>query len=236
MRRSALQRALGVHFKDLDLLEQALVHPSYINELPDGQKSSATYERLEFLGDAVLGVVVAAEVFRRSPDLSEGELTRLRSSLVRGSTLAQVARVLRLGEHLKLGRGEEASGGRERESNLAAAFEALVGAVFLDRGFETAGKFALTAMDLEIEELLTKGVPQDDKSRLQEVSQRMGKPPPQYRLVGQAGPDHARSFQIEVMVDGRVLGTGTGGRKADAEKQAAAEALMRLEPMDSPGT
>ena len=235
MRRSALELALGVRFKDRDLLEQALVHPSYVNEVRPGEKSPATYERLEFLGDAVLGVAVAAEIYRRGPELSEGELTRLRSSLVRDSTLTRVARVLFLGEHLTLGKGEEASGGRERDSNLAAAFEAVVGAVFLDRGFESAATFALGAMSLEMEGLLAKGVPQDDKSRLQELSQRMGKPPPEYKLVGQAGLDHARSFQIEVMMDGQVMGKGSGGRKADAEKRAAGDALKRLELADSPG-
>lgn len=173
-----LEARLGLAFRDRRLLEQALVHPSYLNENPGFPLGSN--ERLEFLGDAVIGLVVGLELFQRQPHLSEGELTKLRSYLVRGETLARVAGGLKLGLYLALGRGEEATGGRRRRSNLAAALEALVGAIFLDQGYEVARGFVLRAMDGEIAEVLREGVPQDAKSRLQEVLQRMGNPPPHY--------------------------------------------------------
>ena len=231
MKPSALERALGLRFKNKKLLEQALAHPSFLNESKLGEGPEESYERLEFLGDAVVEVVVTVELYKRCPELSEGQLTKLRSSLVRGRTLARVARVLEVGPLLKLGKGEESSGGRERDSNLAAVFEALVGAAFLDRGYESTRKMAVRLMSEEMGELLAGGVPEDPKSLLQEAAQSKGGSPPQYRLVDAGGPDHARGFNVEVVLGGQVMGYGQGRRKLDAEKQAAQEALNLL---DSP--
>ena len=228
LRSIALERALGLRFKNQSLLRQALVHPSYLNEAPSDLNPIASYERLEFLGDAVLGVTITSELFTRCPDFLEGQLTKLRSSLVRGKTLAKVAREIGLGQHLKFGKGEESTGGRDRESNLAAALEALIGAVFVDRGFSDAKKLVLKMMRAEIEGLLSEGVPEDPKSRLQELVQRMGGVPPRYQPANGGGSSHS-GFDIQVMLDGKVMGEGHGNRKVDAEKQAAQEALRRLE-------
>ena len=229
MNPSALELKIRLRFKNRRLLEQALAHPSYLNEIQDDPGTGDSYERLEFLGDSALGLAITLELYKRYPDLAEGELTKLRSSLVRRMTLARVARRLELGQHLNLGKGEESTGGRDRDSNLADAFEALVGAVFLDNGFDITTKFILEIMREEVESLLEDGIPEDPKSRLQELIQRTGGPSPSYRVVKAGGPDHHKSFSVEVVMDDRVMGTGHGRRKLDAEKQAAKEALGRLE-------
>ena len=234
MKPTALERELGLRFKSRELLEQALEHPSYLNEARLDKRASGAYGRLEFLGDAVLGLAITLELFKRFPDLPEGQLTKLRSSLVKGKTLAIVSRGLELGQHIRLGKGEESSGGRDRESNLAATFESLVGAVLLDRGFETAQKFVLRIMREEMQRLLSEGVPEDPKSRLQELVQSMKGMHPSYRLVEAAGHDHARSFDVEVVLDGQVMGRGRATRKADAEMRAAEEALQRLSTTAGP--
>ena len=228
MKRNPLEQKLRTRFKDRRLLEQALVHPSYLNEAAPDQRPAESYERLEFLGDAVLGASVASELFRRCPQLDEGELTKLRSSLVRGRALAKIARDLELGAYLQLGKGEESAGGYDRDSILAAVLEALVGAVYTDKGFEPARKFVLELMKSEFESLLAAGVPEDPKSQLQELVQRSGGVPPEYRLINTQGPDHARHFEVEVILDGEPMGRGWGQRKLDAEKQAALQALDRM--------
>jgi ribonuclease-3 len=229
LKPTRLEQKLNLSFKDKGLLDQALAHPSYLNELPPGEGPTSSYERLEFLGDAMLGAAITLELYQRCPHLPEGQLTRLRSSLVEGKALAGVARRLELGQHLKLGRGEESTGGRDRDSNLAASLEALVGAIFLDGGFDAARDFVLGTMRDEVEGHLAAGVPEDPKSRLQELVQSMSGETPRYRLVEAGGPDHAKSFDVEVVMDGQVMGRGRGKRKLDAEKQAAEEALRRLE-------
>jgi len=228
LKRNPLEQKLRTRFKDRRLLEQALVHPSYLNEAAPDQRPAASYERLEFLGDAVLGASVASELFRRCPQLDEGELTKMRSSLVRGRALAKISRELGLGAYLKLGKGEEATGGYDRDSILAAVLEALVGAVYTDKGFEPARKFVLNLLGSEIEASLSAGVPEDPKSRLQERVQQSGGAPPEYRLISTEGPDHARHFEVEVILDGQPMGRGWGQRKLDAEKQAAVQALDQL--------
>ena len=188
----------------------------------------ASYQRLEFLGDAILGSVIALELFQRCPDLDEGDLTKLRSHLVQKSSLAAVAKRLDLGSHLNLGRGEEASGGEDRESNLSAAFEALIGAVYLDQGPVAATSLILGLMSNEIDGVQKLGAPQDPKSSLQEMVQAKGGEPPHYRVVDQEGPHHDRTFDVEVLIDGQVKGTGSGKRKLDAERQAALKAIETL--------
>jgi ribonuclease-3 len=232
-RKSGLEARLGVKFKNPALLRQALVHSSYVNENPGLAPESN--ERLEFLGDAVLGLIVADELFTAYPRLDEGKLTELRTQLVRRDTLAAAARALGLGEALLFGRGEEAGGGRERPTNLARSFEALVGAIFLDGGLTKTRTFVRRTLIGQVE-LRADGVfPQDPKSQLQELSQSLYQTTPSYRLIEAAGPDHARHFTIEVVIDGQTLGRGEGRSKQQAEKEAARQALERLLPEGNGG-
>ena len=227
-RLDSLERRLPAPFRDRDLLSQALVHSSYLNENPDTFPESN--ERLEFLGDALLGLVVARDLYERYPDLPEGALTALRSALVRGETLARVGRSLDLGQCLVMGKGESASGGRERPTNLAAALEALVGAVFLDSGYETARAFVLDVLADELSEIERRPAPKSPKSLLQERVQAQGLAAPAYRIVEATGDDDSRRFAAEAVVDGKVVGRGAGRRKHVAEEEAAQEALKSLEP------
>ena len=219
---------MGLRFKNCQLLEEALAHPSYQNENPEFTLGS--YQRLEFLGDSVLSLAITMELFHRHPDLDEGQLTRLRSNLVKGTSLAQVSNQVNLGQYLLLGKGEEASGGRQRESILAASFESLVGAVFVDRGYDAARRFVLKIMKNLLDEQLFKngGVPEDPKSLLQQETQRKGWGRPYYRTVKAAGPNHSRTFRVEVEVQGQVVGLGAGTRKAEAESKAAQQGLLHL--------
>lgn len=221
---SELEERMGVSFKELPLLEEALVHSSYLNENP--HFTIPTNERLEFLGDAVLGLIVAEELYRRFPSLSEGDLTRLRSALVRQETLAKLARPLKLGDYLLMGKGEEASGGRSRQGNLARAFEAVLGAIYLDQGIEAASAFLARTLFPEIERLHNEGEP-DYKSRLQQLvqSRRMKAV---YSPVDETGPEHEKRFVVEVLVEGAVQGRGEGKSKKEAEQEAARQALQNL--------
>jgi ribonuclease-3 len=222
-----LESALGSKFRNPELLQQALVHRSFLNE--QGGQPSDSYERLEYLGDAVLELTVSTELYRRFPLISEGELTKRRAVLVCGESLAGVARRLGLGEFLLLGKGEEAAGGRQRDSILAAAFEAVVAAVYLDQNYEHANRVVLRLMDQELEELFNQGTPPENpKSRLQEYVQARGVPTPRYRLVSSEGPDHCPQFTVEALVDGQAMGIGRGGKRSEAEQDAAQDALNRL--------
>ena len=214
-------------FKDSAVLRQALVHSSYVNENPELAPDSN--ERLEFLGDAVLGLVVANDLFAAYPDQDEGKLTELRAHLVRRDTLARAARRLDLGNELLLGRGEDVGGGRDRPTNLAHAYEAVVGAIFLDSGYAGASDFVRRSLQVEFQALTERAFPIDPKSRLQEISQSRYQTTPVYRLVGAQGPDHARRYTVEVAIDGLSLGTGEGSSKQQAEKEAAQHALERLD-------
>jgi ribonuclease-3 len=225
---------LGVKFKNHALLQQALIHSSYVNENP--QLAPESNERLEFLGDAVLGLIVADELYAAYPDQDEGHLTELRTHLVRRDTLAHAAKRMELGSDLLLGRGEEAGGGRARPTNLAHIYESVTGAVFLDGGLKAARKFVLKSLGPEFEAMTERAFPIDPKSRLQEMSQSRYQSPPHYRLVLQEGPDHARRFTMEVSVNGNVYGVGVGRSKQDAEKEAAREALAHLEQPNEPET
>jgi ribonuclease-3 len=222
-----LEAELPFAFRNQDLLRQALVHTSYLNENPGIGVGSN--ERMEFLGDAALGVVVAQLLYNDYPDVDEGKLTELRAHLVRRDTLARAAAQLGLGEALQLGRGEDAAGGRRRPTNLARAYEALVGAVFLDGGFARVKRFVKYSLRDELTALRQKGMPYDPKSRLQEVVQSRWQTTPSYRLVKSEGPDHARRFTVQVVVTGKSLGTGEGRSKQMAEKEAAQQALEAIE-------
>ena len=218
---------LGFSFKDPSLLRLALVHRSYCNE--NGLDPSESYERLEFLGDAVLELAVSTELYRRLPEADEGELTKTRSSLVRRETLAQIARRIDLGKYILVGKGVDTSNGRQQDSVLAAAFEALVAAVYLDQGNEFTRQFIINLIDVELTVVeRAGGPPENPKSKLQEMVQRQGLNPPKYRLVSSEGPDHGPVFTVEVLVDGEVVGTGAGGKKTEAERAAAEAALAAL--------
>ena len=218
---------LGVAFRDPKLLQQALLHRSFVNE--EGLLPNDSYERMEFLGDAVLELIISTEIYQGCPAQGEGDLTKGRAALVCRETLARVARRLGLGQDLQLGKGEEVSGGRDRDSILAAAFEAVVAAVYLDRGYDEARKFILRVMAQELEECSRGGTPPENpKSRLQEYVQGSGRPTPRYRVVSSEGPDHGPVFTIEVLVEDEVVGVGRGGKKTDAEGAAASDALANL--------
>jgi ribonuclease-3 len=223
---AALQKALGITFKEPALLEQALVHSSYINENP--AFSPGHNERLELLGDAVLGLIIAEELYRNFPDITEGELTRLRAALVRRDTLARIARFISLGDFLYMGKGEEAGGGRSKPSNLAGALEAVIGAVYLDRGLAKSRDVVARLFAAEWPKLTRPGAGVDYKSRLQELIQSRFQQPPVYRLVEETGQPHDRTFTVEVTLNNEVLGRGYGKSKKLAETEAARAALERL--------
>ena len=223
----ALEIALGFSFKNPDLLHQSLVHLSYCNE--NGLHSSDSYERLEFLGDAVVELAISTELYSRFPDADEGELTKTRSSLVRGETLAQIARRINLGSYLFVGNGVEITNGRDQNSVLAAAFEALIAAVYIDQGNEFTRNLILELFSDRL--ALTKqagGPPENPKSLLQELVQGQGLNPPTYNLVSSEGPDHGPIFTVDVLINGQIVGTGAGGKKSEAEGAAARSALAAL--------
>jgi ribonuclease-3 len=224
---ATLQTILGVTFQDPLLLQQALTHRSFLNENPDFPLPSN--ERLEFLGDALLGFVVAEKLHSDLPHLWEGALTVLRAALVCNETLARIASSFHLGDHLYLGRGEEMSGGRHRQSNLSSALEAVIGAIFVDQGFPVAKEFVLRLMNgmvvKIIEEESIEESTKDYKSRLQVLVQAEQQITPVYRIVEEKGPAHDKLFTVEVMVGDAVLGRGSGKGKRAAEQKAAQAAL-----------
>ncbi|MGD0795119.1 MAG: ribonuclease III [Dehalococcoidales bacterium] len=224
--KDALQETLGIKLANPVLLEQALVHSSYINENPTF--ALGHNERLEFLGDAVLDCIVAEKLYQDFPDLNEGEMTKLRAALVRRETLAGSARRINLGEYLLMGKGEEASGGRDKEPNLAGALEAVVAAVYLDRGLAATAELVFRLLDDTWIKVIQQGTGTDYKSRLQEVIQYRFQLTPSYRLIAETGPDHAKNFTVEVSAGSRILGKGTGKSKKLAETEAARAALERL--------
>lgn len=219
-----VQHGLGFH--DRRLLQQAFVHRSYMNEHGPEDDTLADNERMEFLGDSVLGFVVSDLLYERYPEAPEGTLTHLRTLLVRRETLAQLAMDLDLGSHLLLGVGEEQSGGRHRLATLCACFEAVIGALFLDRGLDSVRAFALPRLQAILDGMEVDVMPKDPKSRFQEHAQRTLGFTPRYKVVDTQGPDHARIFSIVVSVKGVPKGVGTGLSKQDASQAAAAMALV----------
>ena len=218
----ALAARLGHRFDDERLLREALVHRSYRNEFPDEPRHN---ERLEFLGDAVLDLIVAEVLMERLPESAEGELTRRRAAVVNEQSLARTARRLDLGGALLLGRGEELNNGRDRSSILADAVEALVGAIYLDAGYAAARDAALEWLAPLLEMAASGAAPGDHKTVLQERLQALGRGAPRYRVVGETGPDHEKVFEVEITIGEAVLARGTGRSKKDAEKEAARRAL-----------
>jgi len=222
----AFQQSLGVSFNQPALLQQALTHSSYANE--NSTIAPVSNERLEFLGDAVLGLMVGERLFRDFPELSEGQMTKLRAHLVKQETLAVVAKDIGLGDQLYLGKGEEGSGGSEKPANLARGLEAVIAAVYLDQGAAVAEAFIWKLLQPELLSAFIAGVVTDFKSRLQEYLQGQTQSAPVYHLVETMGPDHDRTFVVEVRSGGESLAQGIGKNKKSAEAEAARLALEKL--------
>ncbi len=225
-RREAIEELLDVDFKDRELLRQALTHRSYAHEacLP----VDSTYERLEFLGDAVLDVVISDYLYRRHDELNEGDLTRIRSFLVNMNSLADTAREIGLGKYVLLSREEKTDGGGEKASIIADVLEALIGAVYLDQGLEKAAVLSLRLFEGKLEAAVSGTLDYDYKSRLQETVVKARGILPRYRLR-EEGPDHCKTFHAAVFIGNEKMGRGSGSSKKEAEQSAAREALNRLE-------
>lgn len=219
---TGLEEKLGYKFRNSLLLGEALTHPSLAYE---SRRPHFDNQRLEFLGDAVLQLVLTEELFRMFPEFPEGRLTKLRARLVSRQALAKFAAGLEIGSYVMLGKGEESSGGRKRVSTLADAFEALIGAIYLDAGTEPAREVILTICGEKIDELVVSPEERNPKGELQEALQAISPEAPCYRILGESGPDHRKVFQVEVIWQGRQLGNGRGKSKKEAEARAASDAL-----------
>ncbi len=227
----ALEARLGYRFRDRGLLEHALTHKSKAHEDPSG--GVVDNESMEFLGDAVLGLVVAEALFRAFPGYSEGQKSKIKANLVSTLALAEMAEQLGLGEHMILGRGEEKTGGRHKQALLADTCEALIAAIYLDGGLEPARQFLAREFAPAIEQARTpEYFGRDHKSRLQERLQALGRPLPAYRVAGEAGPDHRKMFHVEVVVGDDVIAQGMGRTKKEAEQEGARLALVSLGTKD----
>jgi len=221
---------IGLGFKNQILLTRSLTHRSYINENPDALEDN---ERLEFLGDAVLDFVVGAWLYHHYPEMTEGELTLVRTALVRTEQLAEFARQIDLGRAIRLGQGEIVSGGRRRSALLCAGFEALIGGLYLDQGIEAVELFFEPYLSKAVSKILVRGQPRDPKSLLQEWTQARGMSPPEYQTIKESGPDHEKVFTVQVTVEDLVDGVGKGYSKREASKLAAKEALDKLSEMNN---
>lgn len=237
---TALEERLGHKFSNRELLDRALTHSSAIPELRGAAADTSKNldlsdnERLEFLGDAVLELLSSEYLLAAFPEWSEGQLSKSRARIVNAGSLESAARRLRLGEHLRLGRGEEKTGGREKQTLLADAFEAIVAAVYLDAGLGAARELLQRVLfEQALEERGERIAESDRKSALQELLQGRGQPPAEYRLAGESGPDHQKTFEIEVWISGECLARGVGNTKKEAEQRAARSALQQLERMGS---
>ena len=222
-----LQMRIGYRFRDRGLLEHALTHKSRAAE--DATGGVADNESLEFLGDAVLGLVVVDTLFHQYPTYSEGQKSKVKAAVVSTQSLARRAEMIQLGDHLILGRGEEKTGGRFKQALLADAYEALIAAIYLDGGIEAATAFLRRELKEDIDAGSAQTIAPDYKSALQERVQANGLPLPEYRVSGSEGPDHRKTFTIEVVVNGEVFGAATGRAKKEAEQEAARLALARLD-------
>jgi len=223
-----LQQTLSIVFNDPSLLKQALTHSSYSHENPG--LAPASNERLEFLGDAVLGMIAAEKLYNESSKLNEGEMTKLRAVLINKDALAHKARAIKLGEYLYLGVGERASGGQRKAANLARALEALIAAIYIDQGLDKTSKIISKLFERELQNLPSTGAEADYKSRIQEYLQAR-QSIPSYHTIEVTGPDHKKQFTVEVRVGDSILGRGTGKNKKAAEVEAARLALQQL-PVD----
>lgn len=220
--------SLKNNFKKQELFDQAFIHRSYLNEIKDKtkRKNFTSNERLEFLGDSVISFLTSEFLYKKFPKFYEGNLTNLRSSLVKTQTLAKIASSLNLGHYLKLSQGEKQTTGKDNPSLLADAFEALIGALFLDRGIEKVREFLDKTLFMEIAQEVSLETLKDDKSLFQELVQREKKPTPLYRVLKTEGPDHKKIFTVGVFIQEKLWGEGEGGSKQEAEQKAAKVALL----------
>lgn len=218
---------LGITMDNLDLLNTALTHTSFAHESKE-QPRPVHNERIEFLGDSVLSLIVSTYMYKHFPKLNEGELTKFRAHIVCETSLAQYAHKISLGKYLRLGKGEASSGGRERASILADAFESVLGAYYIDQGLAAAEKFLLGQMKVELDFICEHGIYSDYKTRLQEIVQRDGDVEISYELIDSSGPEHNKSFTTVVSVAGKVVGKGVGHSKKESEQHAAKSALEKL--------
>jgi ribonuclease-3 len=228
-----IEERFGVRFNDYSLLTRALTHRSYINENPD--KALEDNERLEFLGDAVLDFVVGSYLYHRYPEMKEGELTMLRAALVRTRTLAGFAQELGMGEALLLGYGEAESGGRNRLPTLCAAFEAIVGAIFIDQGLEAVEEWVQPLISPALERILANSAHKDAKSEFQIWAQAQFNETPRYEVLSAEGPDHNKIFTVAVQIAGETWGVGAGTSKQAAAQQAADSALKKVTALEAKG-
>ncbi len=222
----SFQKRVAYHFNNVDLLQESLTHKSFVNENPE--LNLKDNERLEFLGDAVLSLSISTFLIINFPHLSEGELSRFKSNIVSEPSLYKIAINLEIGHYLLLGRGEEQTGGRKKESLLANAVEAVIAAIYLDGGFFSADEFIKMNFSGDLTTIVTEGISVDYKTDLQEFCQGQGLPLPVYRVLKEIGPDHKKTFEIELAIDGVTYGTGTGKSKKESEQKAAKEALKNL--------
>ncbi len=225
---AAFEAILGIEFNDLSLLTQALTHRSFVNE-NEGDGDGSDNERLEFLGDAVIDLIVADMLFRKYPHVDEGELTQLRAALVKTESLAHLGRNCRLGEFLRIGHGEELTGGRGRLTILCRAFEAVIGAIYLDQGMDAVVDFVVPPLLALLDDIIKEGAHIDARSELQERIQARLNITPDYRVTGAVGPEHEKEFRVEVAIGDRLIGSGIGGSKRAAAREAARAALKQLE-------
>jgi len=223
---SELEKNIGIEFTKKELLETSVTHRSYLNEHREVSKHN---ERLEFLGDAVLELIVSEFLFNEFPERAEGELTSFRSALVRTDSLAESAKSLRLGEYLQLSRGEEDSGGREKDYLLANAFEALLGAIYLDKGYEEAKTFIYKTLIPKLGDIVEFRLDIDNKTRIQELAQSEYKETPIYEVINEEGPDHDKIFTVVVKINDKIIGEGTGSSKQKAEERAAEVGIKYIE-------
>ncbi len=221
-----------LQFNQPELLTQALTHRSYLNEHEEPGMSDN--QRLEFLGDAVIGFIAGEWLFNRYPAMNEGDLTRLRAALVQRESLAELARADQIGVVIRIGKGEEANGARDSENILCDAFEAVVGALFLDQGMDGTRRYVIPRLEDRLERVLKTQLDRDARSQLQEWSQAHYNLTPRYEIVEQSGPDHDKQFTIEVMIGSRSAGRGIGRSKQSAAQAAARDALMRIENEPAP--
>ncbi|MFZ7132068.1 MAG: ribonuclease III [Eubacteriales bacterium] len=221
---NSIEKTLEYHYKDKQLLINALTHSSFVNEKVQIQNN----ERLEFLGDAVLELVISDYLYQNHHQLSEGEMTKLRSRIVCTESLAKSASLLHLGQYILLGKGEENTGGRDRKSTLANSFEAVIGSIYLDGGLEGVKRFILSKLKNNIHDALEGKLVFDYKTKIQEVIQQNPQNVMEYMLESEAGPEHHKQFNIHLLMNGEIIGRGTGNSKKEAEQQAAYQGLMFL--------
>jgi len=222
---SKLEKLIDVKFKDKNILDQAFIHRSYINEHRNEEIESN--ERMEFLGDAVLELVSTEHLYKNHPDYDEGEMTNYRSALVKGKHLADIARELSLGDYLYLSKGEENAGGNDKSHILANTLESLIGAIYLDKGFKTTEKFVKEFILIRLDDIIEQNLHIDPKSQFQEMVQEKAGATPTYEILSESGPDHAKKFEVGVFVNSELIAKGEGSSKQKAEEDAAKQALTK---------